>query len=147
MRKWLKVKQCWVICKRFYHRCLTPVLNVFLNAIASNFIKMLQQKLSWKMLRNENKDVTILFGPWLSPILSMICFRYFWLMDLHCEKIVQIRSFFCPYFPAFGLNTEIYGVDLRIQSKYGKMRNTKMQNRKNPYLANLHAVLLNKSCI
>ena len=27
-----------------------------------------------------------------------------------------------PYFPAFGLNTERYGVSLRIQSKCGKMR-------------------------
>ena len=25
-----------------------------------------------------------------------------------------------PYFPAFGLNTEIYGVNLRIQSEYRK---------------------------
>ena len=27
-----------------------------------------------------------------------------------------------PYFPAFGLNTEIYGVNLRIQSEYRKIR-------------------------
>ena len=30
-----------------------------------------------------------------------------------------------PYFPAFGLNTEIYGLNLRIQSKYGKTRTRK----------------------
>ena len=29
------------------------------------------------------------------------------------------------YFPAFGLNTERYGVSFRIQSKYGKVRTTK----------------------
>ena len=28
----------------------------------------------------------------------------------HCVKIVQIRSFSGPYFPGFGLKTEIYGV-------------------------------------
>ena len=27
-----------------------------------------------------------------------------------------------PYLPAFGLNTEIYGVNLRIQSEHGKIR-------------------------
>ena len=27
-----------------------------------------------------------------------------------------------PYFPAFGLNTKIYGVNLRIQSEYRKIR-------------------------
>ena len=27
-------------------------------------------------------------------------------MDFHCVKSVQIRSFFGPYFPAFGLNTD-----------------------------------------
>ena len=27
---------------------------------------------------------------------------------LHCEKSVQIRIFYDPYFPVFGLNTEIY---------------------------------------
>ena len=36
-------------------------------------------------------------------------------------KIVQIRSISGPYFPAFGRNAEIYGVNLRIQSKYEKI--------------------------
>ena len=27
----------------------------------------------------------------------------------HCLESVRIRSFFAPYFPAFGLNTERYG--------------------------------------
>ena len=26
-----------------------------------------------------------------------------------------------PYFPVFGVNTEIYSINLRIQSKYGKI--------------------------
>ena len=33
----------------------------------------------------------------------------------HYVKCVQIRSFFGPYFPVFGLNTEIYYVNLRVQ--------------------------------
>ena len=40
-----------------------------------------------------------------------------------------------PYFPAFGLNTEIYSVNLRIKSECGKI-----WTRKNPYLDNFHAV-------
>ena len=30
-------------------------------------------------------------------------------------------EFLCPYFPAFGLNTERYGLSLRIQSGGGKI--------------------------
>ena len=43
----------------------------------------------------------------------------------HCVKSVQIQSFSGPYIPAFGLNAEIYGVNLRIQSKYGKIQTRK----------------------
>ena len=42
--------------------------------------------------------------------------------DFHCVKSVCIRSNSGPYFRAFGLNTERYGVFLRIQSECGKMR-------------------------
>ena len=31
-----------------------------------------------------------------------------------------------PYFPVFGLNTEIYGVNLHIQSEYRKIRTRKI---------------------
>ena len=41
------------------------------------------------------------------------------------------------YFPIFGLNTEIYFVNLRIQSEYRKI-----QTRENPYLNTFLAVLL-----
>ena len=39
----------------------------------------------------------------------------------HSVKSVRIRSYFGPYFPAFGLNMEGYGVSLHIQSECGKM--------------------------
>ena len=38
----------------------------------------------------------------------------------HCVKGANIRSYSGPHFPAFGLNTERYGVSLRIQSEFGK---------------------------
>ena len=59
------------------------------------------------------------------------------MMDvLHWVKCVCIRSFGGPYFPVFGLNTERYGVYLRIESKRGKKR-----TRKTPNTDIFHAVL------
>ena len=43
-------------------------------------------------------------------------------MSYHYLKGVRILSLSGPHFPAFGANTEIYGVNLRIQSECGKMR-------------------------
>ena len=56
--------------------------------------------------------------------------------DLHFVKSVRIRSFSGPYFPAFGLNTEIYSVSLRIQFECGKIR-----TRKTPNTDTFYAVL------
>ena len=39
----------------------------------------------------------------------------------HCVRSVCIRSYSGPYFHAFGLNMERYGVSLRIQSEYAKI--------------------------
>ena len=41
------------------------------------------------------------------------------------EKFPNNGVFSGPYFPVFGLNTEIYGVNLRIQSEYRKIRTRK----------------------
>ena len=46
-----------------------------------------------------------------------------------CVKSFRIRSFSCPYFPAFGLNLERYGVSLRIQSECGEMWTRKTPNK------------------
>ena len=54
-------------------------------------------------------------------------------------KSVQIPSFFWSIFSVIGLNTEIYSVNLRIQSEYGKM-----QTRKTLYLDTFHVVVLLK---
>ena len=51
-------------------------------------------------------------------------------------KNVRIWSFTDPHFPAFGLNMEIYSVNLRIQSECRKMR-----TRKTPNKDTIHAVL------
>ena len=44
---------------------------------------------------------------------------------LHWVKCIQIRSFSCPCFSAFALDTEGYKVSLRIQSECGKIRTRK----------------------
>ena len=46
-------------------------------------------------------------------------------------KMSKYGVFFGQYFPLYGLNTEIFGVNLRIQSEYGKIR-----TRKNHVFAN-----------
>ena len=50
-------------------------------------------------------------------------------------KVSKYRAFYGPYFPVFELNMEIYYVNLRIQSKYRKIR-----AKKTPYLDTFHAV-------
>ena len=48
--------------------------------------------------------------------------------ECHYVKGVRICSFSGPCFPASGLNTETYGVNLHIQSKCGKIRTRKTAN-------------------
>ena len=49
---------------------------------------------------------------------------------------LRIQGYSGLYFPAFGLNTERYGVSLRIQSEYGKAR-----TRITPNTDTFHAVI------
>ena len=63
---------------------------------------------------------------------SSICRKYFMqdcrrqtminIRKWYYVKSVRIRSYSGPYFPASGLNTERYGVSLRIQSECRKIR-------------------------
>ena len=60
----------------------------------------------------------------------------------HCVKNVHIRSFSGLYFPAFGLNTERYGVSLHIHPKCGKIG-----TRKTPNTDTFHAVYVLRMCL
>ena len=53
---------------------------------------------------------------------------FFSLINLHCVKSVRICSFYAPYFPVFVLNTDIFRVNLCIQSKWERIRTRKIQN-------------------
>ena len=77
-----------------------------------------------------------IFSQILLDIL-VINFTYVYWIDsesTHCVKRVQIRRFFGPYFPAFGLNTEKYSVSVFSPNvgKYGQ--------EKTPYLDSFHTV-------
>ena len=55
-------------------------------------------------------------------------------------KASKYGVFSGPYFHVFGLNTEVFGVNLRIQSEYGKI-----PTEKTLYLDTFHAVILLRS--
>ena len=59
------------------------------------------------------------------------------LVPNHCVKSVYIGSYFGPHFAAFGLNTERYGVSLRIQPECGKMRTRIISNTDTFYAVNV----------
>ena len=71
----------------------------------------------WKFHIFNPLNLNFLF--WNSPLALAISWQ------THCVRSVQIRSFSGPYFLAFRLNTEFYGVNLRIQFKCWKILTTK----------------------
>ena len=67
-------------------------------------------------IRGEIHDTLILSRCFVSKVLKFT-------EKGHCEKSVRIHSYFGPYFPAFGLNTErYYSVPFCIQSEWGEIR-------------------------
>ena len=69
-----------------------------------------------------NKVITV---DWQGPKYASAVSK---LQNPHCVKSVLIRNFSGTYFLAFGLNTEIYKVNLRIQSKCAKITTRKIPN-------------------
>ena len=53
-------------------------------------------------------------------------------------KVTKYGFISAPSFPLFGFNTEIYSVNLRIQSEYRKIN--KSEQEINPYLDTFHTV-------
>ena len=60
----------------------------------------------------------------------LFCFVFFHLLHDTCPY----SEFSGSYFPAFGLNMEIYSVNLRIQSKCGKIRTKKTPSEYRQFL-------------
>ena len=61
----------------------------------------------------------------------------------HCVKSVLIRGYSGLHFPAFGLNTERYGVSFRIQLECGKKRTRITPNPDTFYAVIKMNILLN----
>ena len=108
-------------------------------------------------LRDITKDSTLRRFLWFSTVLFSykivhISIKFFFVFVFsvgesrricviiritHSIKKIRIWSFSGPYIPAFWLNTEIYGVNIRIQSDYGNIR-----TRKTPNTDTFHAVII-----
>ena len=69
------------------------------------------------------------------PLLHYFLLKYIVKWVYHCVKSVCIRSYSCPYFPVFGLNTDTYAVSLSIHFEWGKI-----QTRITPNTDTFHAV-------
>ena len=49
-------------------------------------------------------------------------------LRITAKNVLKYKLLFGPYFAVFVMNTQIYSVNLRVQSEYGKI-----WTRKNPY--------------
>ena len=68
--------------------------------------------------------LTQCFSRWLNQVfLGMLLFKIFKINTAWKESTYGVFS--GPYFPLFGLKTEIYSVNLRILSEYRKILNQK----------------------
>ena len=64
---------------------------------------------------------------WNQSLLNKLCLlkQYTSLLRQKCSNL---KIFSSPYFPVFGLNTEVYLVNLSIQSEYEKRKTRKTSN-------------------
>ena len=63
-----------------------------------------------------------------------------WFIKL-CVKSFHIKSFSGPFFPALGLNTESYSVNIRIRCKCGKIWTRKSPNTDTFYAVNYFTII------
>ena len=61
-------------------------------------------------------------GSEYTSAVKHLWWTFFVKIALCAKKVSKYGVFSGPYFPVFGLNMEIYGVILRIQSEYRKIR-------------------------
>ena len=73
-------------------------------------------------VRTCSNFISTAISKFISVPVSVICD---YLCYYHCVKVVCIRSFSGVYFSVFGLNTEIYPVNLCIQCECGKKTDQK----------------------
>ena len=72
---------------------------------------------------NKECIVSIVLAHWNLPTLCEQDFNLH--LNRTAPKMSECGVFYGPCFPLFGLNTEIYRVNFRVQSKYGKVQTSK----------------------
>ena len=86
---------------------------------------------NWKFLRQPLENIFFSYSQVSNNARSYISYIFFYYRSmlvlyyctlLHCVESVHIQRFSGPYFPALGLNTERYGVSLRIQPECEKIQ-------------------------
>ena len=90
---------------------------------------------SWKQLLSCLKIKNCAMITWDFHSVFGLLMAHLW-FTYTAWKLSKYEVFSGSYFPVFGLNTEIYRVNLCIQSEYGKIR-----TRKTPHLDIFYAVL------
>ena len=128
------------LCEWFFCSSQVITLNVFRDTWIQCILSYI---FIWKFQSEARKKMSLLnkeISPGKGKFESTVKFETTKnrLSGLHCVKSVQIRSFSGLYFPVFGLNMEIYRVNLRIQSEYWP---EKYGPEKTLYLDTFHAVM------
>ena len=92
------------------------LLKIYLNNFLSRYLLRILFVSETVVLQNTTRK-------WLLTAVMFVVAKYLFLTEKktnHSVKSVRIQSYSGPYFPAFGLNTERYGVSLCIPSEHGK---------------------------
>ena len=85
--------------------------------------------------------VCVIWSFLIIVFINILIHIYFPVLKRHCVKSTCILSLSGPYFPAFGLNKEIYSVNLYIQSECGKIRTIKILNTGTFYAVRIIALI------
>ena len=95
--------------------CISKILLI----LALHFVKMMIEK-------HQNSFTTWLTLYGTSSFTEYVDTKNLWyfyfFVQISAWKVFRYRVISGPCFPVFGLNTAIYSVNLRIQSKYRKIR-------------------------
>ena len=114
------MKACNFIKKRLQHKCFLLNIAKILRAPILRIIW--QQLLLYLMIPVFVLcQVAMLETDYAISLKLNLRITYF-CIHFQCLKSLQIWVISGPYFPVFGLNTEIYSVNLCIQSEYRKIR-------------------------
>ena len=116
-RKWVNFSQyrgvIGVFSSRFIH---IKQHNIFKNAFSQSKVKQIMVEEIFLVSASFPIFLLILIS---CSFINLLRIKARFINFSHCLKSVLIRSYSGPYFPAFGLNAERYGVSLCISPNAG----------------------------